>query len=124
MVTTQLTVLVLAHEPHVASEIALAARSVGYIVHAGRADEPGVDALERTKPDVALVHLGHPAVDSLAFRERASSMQTRILLFGFEDVVLHGSDPGEDAHAALPVVQLDSEHGAMVRTLEQALKDA
>lgn len=125
MVATEPTVLILANDAHVVAELSLAARAARCVAYPARTHETGVDALERTTPDVVLVHVAHPAVDSHAFRRSAESLGARILLFGFVEAGERPAGPSLiDPKSQLPVIQLNAGREALVRALERVLRGA
>lgn len=79
------TLLLLVTDPDVLIDVAQAARNAGYVVVTGRHQELGVDALSRVEAQVALVHVGHEAADSMTFAALAQNRGMRVLLFARRD---------------------------------------
>ena len=75
------TLLLLVNDPDVLIDVAQAARNAGYVVIPGRHQELGVDALSRVEAQVALVHVGHEAADSMTFAAFAQNRGMRVVLF-------------------------------------------
>lgn len=75
------TLLLLVTDPDVLIDVAQAARDAGYVVVPGRHQELGVDAISRIEAQVALVHVGHEAADSMTFAALAQKVGMRVVLF-------------------------------------------
>ncbi len=102
--------LLLASSAGIAVHMGQCARHVGFIVFPGRTQELGTDALERVRPHVALVDIGHEAAQSARFAEVAMRYGVLLVLFASDDVGGHGAHARE-RYASGAEIQESAAHG-------------
>ena len=115
------TLLLLVTDPDVLIDVAQAARDAGYVVVPGRHQELGVDALSRVEAQVALVHVGHEAADSMTFAALAQTLGMRVVLFTRRSA---GVDERArvsiiSARSPFPILEYGTEAGDLIQRIDQ-----
>ena len=115
------TLLLLANDPDVLIDVAQAARNAGYDVVPGRHQELGVDAVGRVGAQVALVHVGHEAADSMTFAALAQNLGLHVVLFTRREAGMEERARVSivSARSPFPILDYGTDAGTLIQAVDR-----